>query len=74
MIYYKKNAVENQIYLKLIKNLYILKLFNIYIIEENKLNKFEKTYKIIYLFFFIFSFILLLLFCFLFLKFYENQV
>ena len=29
--------------LNIIKNLYILKLFNIYIIEENKWNKFEKN-------------------------------
>ena len=31
-----KNMKENQIQLKLIKNLYILKLFNLYMIKENK--------------------------------------
>ena len=34
---------KNQRKLNIIKNLYILKLFNIYIIEENKWNKFEKN-------------------------------
>ena len=31
-----KNMKENQIQLKLIKKLYILKLFNLYMIKENK--------------------------------------
>ena len=30
------------------RNLYIFKLFNFYIIKENKLNEFEEVYKIIY--------------------------
>ena len=30
------------------RNLYTLKLFNFYIIKENKLNEFEEVYKIIY--------------------------
>ena len=35
-----KNTKENQISLKLIKNLCILKLFNFNILEKNKLNEF----------------------------------
>ena len=31
-----KNIKENQIKLKLIRNFYILKLFNLHIIKENK--------------------------------------
>ena len=31
--------------LKLVRNLYILKWFNLYIIEGNKLNKFDESYK-----------------------------
>ena len=53
---------ENQILLKLVRNLCILKSFNIYIMGKNKLNEFEETYKIIidfeiFLFFFVFSFL-----------------
>ena len=40
-----ENAKENQIQLKFVKILYIFKLFNIYIIKENKWNEFDKTYK-----------------------------
>ena len=40
-----ENIKENQIQLKFVKNLYIFKLFNIYIIKENKWNEFDKTYK-----------------------------
>ena len=35
-----KNTKENQISLKLIRNLCILKLFNFNIMEENRLNEF----------------------------------
>ena len=35
-----KNTKENQISLKLIRNLCLLKLFNFNIMEENKLNEF----------------------------------
>ena len=35
-----KNTKENQISLKLIRNLCILKLFNFNILEKNKLNEF----------------------------------
>ena len=38
-----KNTKENQI--KFLKNLYILKLFDFYIMERNKWNEFEETYK-----------------------------
>ena len=50
---------ENQILLKLVRNLCILKSFNIYIMGKNKLNEFEETYKIIIDFeiFFVFSFL-----------------
>ena len=41
-----QNKNENQILLKLVKKLYIFKLFNIYTMEKNKLNEFEKVYKI----------------------------
>ena len=78
-----QNKNENQILLKLVKKLYIFKLFNIYTMEKNKLNEFEKVYKInlltlnlifIFLHFF-FSFIFPLYFrSFVFsLKFSENQ-
>ena len=78
-----QNKNENQILLKLVKKLYIFKLFNIYTMEKNKLNEFEKVYKInlltlnlifIFLHFF-FSFIFPLYFLsFVFsLKFSENQ-
>ena len=54
---------ENQILLKLVRNLCILKSFNIYIMGKNKLNEFEETYKIIidfefhFFIFFVFSFL-----------------
>lgn len=34
----------NQIWLKLVQNLYVFKLFSFYIIKENKWNEFKKTY------------------------------
>ena len=44
--HYEKYTKENQIELKLIVNLYILKLFNLYtILKDNKRNEFEETYK-----------------------------
>ena len=39
---------DKNIFKKLYKNLYILKLFNLYIINENKLKDFEKYIKVIY--------------------------
>ena len=36
-----KNIKENIIYLKLVKILWIFKLFNFYIIEDNMLNEYE---------------------------------
>ena len=36
--HYEKYEKKNQIWLKLIKNLFILKLFNLYILKENKMN------------------------------------
>ena len=53
---------ENQILLKLVRNLCILKSFNIYIMGKNKLNEFEETYKIIIDFEFIFLFYFILFF------------
>ena len=43
-----KSRKRNQIELKLVGNLCILKLLNSYITKENNLNEFEETYKIIY--------------------------
>ena len=53
---------ENQILLKLVRNLCILKSFNIYIMGKNKLNEFEETYKIII----DFEFYFFIFFCFFF--------
>ena len=38
-----KNTIKRT--LKLVQNLYILKLFNLYINEKNKLNEFTNIYK-----------------------------
>ena len=57
-----ENMKENQILLELVRNLCILKSFNIYIMEKNKLNEFEETYKIIIDFEFIFLFYFILFF------------
>ena len=58
----QKNTKENQIKLKLIRNLCNLKLFNLNTIEKNKLNNFKEIYKnnllfsnLFFLFFFSFS-------------------
>ena len=40
-----ENTKKNQIYLKLVRNVCILKLFNLYIIKENEWKEFEKAYK-----------------------------
>ena len=40
-----KNIKKKTIKYKVIRNLYILKLFNLYIIKENKLNKYKKVFK-----------------------------
>ena len=59
-----ENTKENQTLLKLVKSCCILNLFNLYIIENNKLNEFKEAYKIIidfefiFLISFIFSFLL----------------
>ena len=44
MVYYEKYKRKSNI-IKIHKNLYIFKLFNIYIIKRNKLNEFEKLDK-----------------------------
>ena len=54
------NEKENKLKLKLFRNLCFLKLFNLYIMNKNKLNEFEKTYKnnltlnILFVFFYFF--------------------
>ena len=48
MVLLWKIVKENKIQLKLVRILYNLKLFNFYIMEENKLNEFREAYKIIY--------------------------
>ena len=40
-----ENIKENKLYLKLVRNLSIFKLFNLYKMEENKWNGYEETYK-----------------------------
>ena len=44
----KNTGKKNQIYLKLIRNLYTLKLFNLYIIDETKWNELKEIYKNIF--------------------------
>ena len=76
------NEKENKLKLKLFRNLCFLKLFNLYIMNKNKLNEFEKTYKnnltlnILFVFFHFFfpsTFSLYFLSLIFSLQFFENQ-